>query len=237
MDHEHLASLLSRDETDSPAAARCPDVLWIAGYVDGGLDPGTRHRVELHLADCADCLELVGLLCRERDAAVREEPTASVQTAAARRWNVRALLDRSPSASAWAAAAAIGIVVPVLYLLGPHLPGFPPGPPPGDARTTTRLIDASGSRLRVLAPLPGGVLERRGLAFRWSEVAGSPYYDVRIVTDAGDLVAHERVDGTTWRPPATLALQPGTAYFFHVDAYPAGDKAVGSTHVPFEVAD
>jgi len=55
------------------------------------------------------------------------------------------------------------------------------------------------------------------------------------VTDDGDLVVQERVDGTAWQPQ--LELQPGTEYFVHVDAYPSGDKAVSSEHVPFRVLD
>jgi hypothetical protein len=75
------------------------------------------------------------------------------------------------------------------------------------------------------------------LSFRWSEVAGTPYYDVRIVTDAGDVVVQERVAGTNWQPQARLDLQPGAEYFVLVDAYPEGDKAVSSHHVPFRIAD
>jgi hypothetical protein len=75
------------------------------------------------------------------------------------------------------------------------------------------------------------------MQFRWTEVAGSPYYDVRIVTDDGAVVVRERVAGTTWQPPAQLRLQPGAEYFVHVDAYPSGDKAVSSDHVPFRVSD
>jgi hypothetical protein len=68
-------------------------------------------------------------------------------------------------------------------------------------------------------------------------VAGSPFYDVRIVTDAGDVVIQQRVTGTAWKLPAQLDLQSGAEYFVHVDAYPSGDKAVSSDHVPFRVAD
>ena len=51
-----------------------------------------------------------------------------------------------------------------------------------------------------------------------------------------DLVIQERVTGTTWQP-GRLDLQPGAEYFVHIDAYPSGDKAVNSGHVPFRVSD
>jgi hypothetical protein len=80
-------------------------------------------------------------------------------------------------------------------------------------------------------------MDARALSFRWSEVAGTPYYDVRIVTDAGDVVVQERVAGTSWQPEARLDLRPGAEYFVLVDAYPEGDKAVSSHHVPFRITD
>jgi hypothetical protein len=91
--------------------------------------------------------------------------------------------------------------------------------------------------LQVLSPGAGAVVDARRLSFRWTEVAGTPYYDVRIVTDAGDVVVRQRVSGTAWEPAAQLNLRPGAEYFVHIDAYPSGDKAVGSDHVPFRVSD
>jgi hypothetical protein len=51
------------------------------------------------------------------------------------------------------------------------------------------------------------------------------------------VVIQQRVVGTTWRPPAQLNLRRGSEYFVHIDAYPAGDKAVSSDHVPFRISD
>ena len=60
---------------------------------------------------------------------------------------------------------------------------------------------------------------------------------LRIVTDAGDVVVQERVAGTNWQPEARLDLRPGAEYFVLVDAYPEGDKAVSSHHVPFRITE
>jgi hypothetical protein len=57
------------------------------------------------------------------------------------------------------------------------------------------------------------------------------------VTDDGAVVIQQRVNGNQWSPPAELALVPGAEYYLHVDAYPSGDKAVSSDHVPFRVPD
>ena len=102
---------------------------------------------------------------------------------------------------------------------------------------SVRTAGPASTGLQVLSPDPGAAMDARALSFRWSEVAGTPYYDVRIVTDAGDVVVQERVTGTNWQPEARLDLRPGAEYFVLVDAYPEGDKAVSSRHVPFRITD
>jgi anti-sigma factor RsiW len=238
MNPDHLTSLLAAGTEDDPTRSPdCPDEHQIAGYVDGGLAEATRKQVELHLADCGHCLALVGLLCRERDAYGMESvPDEDVAQA-------RALVTKAPQrrwrlAPRWAAAAALVLVVPLLMQLGRNLDRGAEGqgrPEPTATRTLASTATATG--LQVLSPGAGAAVDARRLSFHWTAVSGTPYYDVRIVTDAGDVVIRQRVTGTTWRPPAELNLQPGAEYFVHIDAYPSGDKAVSSDHVPFRISD
>jgi len=67
-------------------------------------------------------------------------------------------------------------------------------------------------------------VDARRAEFRWTTVAGSPYYDVRIVTDDGAVVVRERVTGTAWQLPAQVPLRPGAEYFVHVEAYPSATR-------------
>jgi hypothetical protein len=213
----------------------CPDEEQLAAYVDGTLVSAASEQLELHLADCTPCLELVGLLSRERDAPVTEAVPEKLLDQARTRpaMKPRRWLQQAPR---WAAAAMLLVSVPLLIHLGrsPDRGNEGQGSP---AARTTRNIDARVSELKVIAPVAGTALDPRTLSFRWTPVAGSPYYDVRIVSDAGDLIVKQRVTGTEWRPPARLNLVPGAEYFVHVDAYPSGNKAMGSEHVPFRVAD
>lgn len=236
MTPEHLRSLLTAGAAHDPGRSPpCPDEQQIAGYVDGGLDAAERERVELHLADCGRCLELVGLLCREQEADAIDPLTHDVVT------HARAGVSRGPQrrwrlAPQWAAAAALVLVVPLLLQLGRSPDRGTEGqgrPAPPAART----LASTAAGLQVLAPGAGTAVDPQRLSFRWTEVSGTPYYDVRIVTDVGDVVIRQRVTGTTWRPPAQLNLQPGAEYYVHIDAYPSGDKAVSSDHVPFRVSD
>ena len=236
MDRDHLTSLLAEGASERPVRSpACPDENQIAGYVDGGLAAAIRQELEGHLADCGHCLALVGLLSRARDASTAEpvpwqtpDPArARVTKAPARRWQF---------APQWAAAAALVLAVPLLLQLGrtpdAGLEGQGRPEPPA-----TRMIARQADAVQVLAPRAGAAVDPRHVQFRWSAVAGSPYYDVRIVTDDGDVVVRERVTGTAWQLPERLSLQPGAEYFLHVDAYPSGDKAVSSEHVPFRVAE
>jgi anti-sigma factor RsiW len=236
MNPDHLISLLAAGTTDDPMQSpACPDEHQIAGYVDGGLDAAAREQVELHIADCRHCLALVGLLCRERDAdAIRLVPDSAVAPA-------RAQVTKRPQprwrlAPQWAAAAALALAVPLLLQTGRNLDRDLEGqgrPEP----SVTRTLAPTATGLRVLSPSDGASVDPRRLSFRWTEVSGSPFYDVRIVTDAGDVVVQQRVTGTAWQLPAQLNLQPGAEYFVRIDAYPSGDKAVSSDHVPFRVSD
>jgi len=227
-----LAARTADDLTPSPA---CPDEHQIAGYVDVGLDDAAREQVELHIADCRRCLSLVGLLCRERDAhAIRPVPDGAVAP-------TRALVTKRPQprwrlAPQWAAAAALVLAMPLLFQAGRNLDRGVEG----QGRTepsVTRALAASANGLQVLSPVDGASVDPRRQSFRWTEVSGSPFYDVRIVTDAGDVVVQQRVTGTAWQLPSQLNLQPGAEYFVRVDAYPSGDKAVSSDHVPFRVSE
>lgn len=236
MNPDHLTSLLAAGAANDPRRSpACPDEHQIAGYVDGGLDEAARQQLEVHLADCGYCLALIGLLCRERQAdgigpALKEglpEARAPMAKWPQHRWRL---------APQWAAAAALVLAVPLLLQLGRNLDrGAEQEEPPYSG--VTRALTSSATVLQVLSPGTGTAVDARRLSFHWTEISGTPYYDVRIVTDAGDLVIQQRVTGTTWRPPAHLGLQPGADYFVHIDAYPAGDKAVSSDHVPFRVAD
>ena len=191
--------------------------------------------MERHLADCGHCLALVGLLSRERHAPPAESVPSQVLARAGTR------VSKEPrhawrSVPQWAAAAVIVLAVPLLVQIGRNLDRGVEGQG-SPAPTAIRTFDPPPDVLKVLVPDAGGAVDAQRAQFRWTAVAGSPYYDVRVVTDEGDVVARERVTDTTWRLPAEVRLQAGAEYFVHVDAYPSGDKAVSSEHVPFRVSD
>ena len=237
MNPDRLTSLLKaatpghRDRT--PA---CPDEHQLAAYVDGALAPEVGEQLELHLADCDACLALVGLLSRERAPATLE-PVPDLTLERARRLP---LAPHRPAKQHYAAyvtaAAALVLSVSVLLNLSQRTGDGLESPPPPDAPAIRKATTGTPS-LQVLSPRAGTPVQASGLTVRWSAVPGTLYYDVRIVTDSGDLVVAERVTGTEWQPTGRLVLQPGAEYFVHVDAYLSEARSVASDHVPFSVTN
>jgi hypothetical protein len=79
------------------------------------------------------------------------------------------------------------------------------------------------------------VIEPLQQVFQWTEVPGSLFYDVRLVSPDGDLLLRERVEGTRWLIPEHLQLQAGQEYFVRVDAYLSDAKYLSSEHRVFTV--
>jgi hypothetical protein len=233
MTPDALSSLLRASQTDAtePGPA-CPDEHSVAAYVDGTLTDDDRDSFELHLADCSHCLALVGLLSREYTVAATD-PVPELAIARARTLAQPAARRGRSFAPQWASAA-------VVVLAAAALVRFAVLPQSADTEwrpdaPTTRTTKSAG--LSLLSPAPGSTVGRNQLAVRWTPVPGAHYYEVRVVTDAGDVVTDEQVTGTEWRPGNQAALQPGPEYFVHVDAYVSEGKSIGSEHVSFHVSE
>jgi hypothetical protein len=88
-----------------------------------------------------------------------------------------------------------------------------------------------------LSPQEGMTISSDAGVFIWTAVPGSLFYQIRIVSDEGDLVWQERINGTQWGLPAELLLAPGAEYFVRVDAYLAEAKTLKSDYVLFRTGN
>lgn len=242
MDRVELKSMLRQPTEAAARQPGCPVDDELASFMDGGLSEQEHENLMMHLADCAFCLERVGMLSRARDAdsparvpkllVVRSRKLAAPrQTAAARK------VSRGVAAQ-WAAAAAVVLAIGLVASQAP-VPA-PQSTPAGQQVTDyrqTRNIDPNALGPAILSPHEGATISSRTGLFRWSTVPDSLYYEIRIVSDEGDLVWQERVEGTQWKLQPGLALAPGAEYFVRVDAYLTESKALNSDFVPFTAGE
>lgn len=237
MQQKRLISLLAvGDPGEGGPSPNCPDEVQVAAYVDGTLTGRERQDLERHLADCGHCLSMVATLCAERRAdrnASADLPTRPETAHRPRAPAAQPSIGPSRLSPRWAAAATLVLALPLGFYLGASRDEAQRG---GSAPVARTLVTGHGTPQVFVETLEAGPNKDR-LSFSWTPVEGSPYYDVRIVTDVGDVVTQQRVTGTSWQPPPRLALQAGRDYYVHVDAYPAGDTPVGSGHVGFTVPD
>jgi anti-sigma factor RsiW len=225
MDRKGLISQL-QSSAGRPAVRTpfCPDDHEIAGYVDGRLDGDARELIDRHLADCQACVSRVGLLTRLIRERAGERVSQAGQTRS-RKW--------LRSAPRWAAAASL--VLALGYLAGTS--DLLSGPGEETQYQATRNLESAFSVPEILAPATGVMGPRDGFVIRWTEVPGSLYYEVRIVTDAGDLVRQQRVQASEWTLDPGLDLEAGRDYFIRVDAYLTDAKAIHSEHIPFRIRE
>jgi hypothetical protein len=146
-------------------------------------------------------------------------------------------------APAWAAAALLVLglgVLPQIYSIRQDsqvlLPATGGVEPPGKLRETRGINPmATGPRFLSLAEDLDAIPE--GYLFRWTPVPDSRFYQVRIVSDSGDLLWQERITGTEWKIPAGTHLTPGTEYFVRVEAFLADTRSLKSVYLPFQVEE
>jgi hypothetical protein len=225
MDRKGLISLLQRSAGAYEERTRfCPDDHEIAGFIDGSLDDIAREHVERHLPDCQGCVSRVGLLARLlRDQAANNQ--AEVTESNTRDWK--------QTAPQWAVAASV--ILAVGYLAATF--NFAENTDPAAEYQTTRNLDSQITAPVILAPTSDVIGKRDELVIRWTEVPGTLFYEVRVVSDVGNLVSSQRVNGTEWAIGRDLSLESGREYFVRVDAFLTDAKPISSHFIPFRLRE
>jgi len=219
MDRKHLISLLQRSAAwDQEQTRFCPDDKEIAGFVDDTMLAADRVMIERHLSECPACVHRVGLVTR-----LLRENGANTETVPA-----KAMTSLTGMVSRWAVAATVLLAVGWL--------AWAPTDGPIDFRQT-RTVESRLTPPEILAPNSGILADQERLVVRWTEVPASLYYEVRVVSDAGDLLSQQRVDAAEWRPEKDLGLQPGREYFIRVDAYLSDSQSISSKHIPIRLRE
>jgi len=238
MDTEKLTTLmrvrLPEDRVNTPT---CPDEHEIAAFCSGTLASTETERILVHLADCETCAAHLALVSRLHDTE-SVTPTPELTLARARRLTRHGRSQRVRRFSGWAAAAAV--VLAVFFVVDSQReqgPAWAPGAEGIQSQPTIRNRSLVASPPQVLAPVSGARVNIHEFVFQWTEIPGSLYYDIHIVSKMGDLVMKDRVTGTHWQAPASLTVEPGADYFVRIDAFLSDAKTVSSEHVSFKAGE
>lgn len=231
MQNDELSFLLRQGAGDgSSAAGECPQEADVAAFFEGALEPARAEELRRHLASCSACLALVGFLGRLADGPPPPDVPAELLSRVrdpARGASAPAPRRRAALAALTAAAAAVLLVVVVGDRREPG--------PPAEVRSGIELVEAP----RILAPEDGALIAPRSLGdldFRWAEVPGAIFYEIRLTTADGRLLWQDRTESPRLRLPATARLSPGGRYFVWVRAHLAEGKTLSSEIVGFQVA-
>lgn len=222
----------------------CPDDYQLAALVDKQLPGEAGKQIALHLSDCNYCTTQVSLLKRLHGP-VPEKPVDEFVIARANRMGKNKKRPTIRYVSRWASAAVIVLAISLIFRWNLSDQDTSDAintiiPDPGSQVTEQRLtrnLNPDILEPRILSPSNGAKVQPEALTFSWSEVPGSLYYDVRIVTDEGDLIWQAQAEGTEVGLPEQLHLKPDTEYFFRVDAYLASAKRISSKHVLFSIRE
>ena len=222
-------------ESNEEASHGCLSPRQLAAYQDAALHGGERALAETHLAVCDRCLGQLAAV--NRAAAVRDAepgvPASLIERAEAMYTSPAQVAARSRRRWALPLAATAALLLTLGLVLDPLLdPADSPGNP---GAPQTRLANPELARPRILAPAADSVVRPSEQVFLWSEVPGTLFYDVRVVSPDGDLLLRERVTRTRWLLPEDLQLKPGEEYFVRVDAYLSDAKYLSSNHHVFRV--
>lgn len=183
----------------------------IGGYELGLLNDEEKQRFENHLLECEYCFQslyqgapITSLIHEEKLA-----PSGNVK--------LRADKEKAPIrffSRKWALAAASVLAVMILAFVFVWVHG--------PWKKTERLRGYDDVSILVVSPV-GEVSAPTEL--RWKPISGVDLYEVKIYTEAGDLVWEDSVQGDTAVLPESLyeSLIPGQVYAWQVEAFWRGE--------------
>jgi hypothetical protein len=89
----------------------------------------------------------------------------------------------------------------------------------------------------LLYPRDGRVVSSTGIEFRWKRVPTALSYDVRVVTEDGDVVWEGRAEDSRVNLPSSVYLTAGKSFYVRVCANLPEGKTVTAKVVRFKVKD
>ncbi len=241
-DHNYTDLLILQSAELTGRTPFCPEDQQVAEYFDGDLEETERIILERHLTDCRFCLARIGILERlEESLSKKRVPEALLATA--KQMTHKPAVRRLRLSPAWASAAVIVIAMFTVVSKNQE-PVLEPGESPNIVSSTgnnswqLRSVNRDVMNLNVFIPVPGAetdaVMHPR-LPIQWTEVPGNLHYNIYVLSNAGDVLWTQRLEGTEWMLPESLNLAAGSKYYFRVEAPLPDGRTISSKHIVFQV--
>lgn len=183
----------------------------IGGYELGLLNDEEKQQFENHLLECEYCFQSL-YRGAPITSLIHEEKLAPSE-------NVKLQVDKEKApirffSRKWALAAASVLAVMILAFIFVWVQG--------PWKKTERLRGSDDVSILVVSPV-GEVSAPTEL--RWKPISGVDLYEVKLYTEAGDLVWEDSVQGDTAVLPESLheSLIPGQVYAWQVEAFWRGE--------------
>jgi len=110
-------------------------------------------------------------------------------------------------------------------------------PIPQASTPQVRSVEPDNHVPKLLLPREGAVVKRQNLEIRWQSLAAATFYEVSVVTTAGDPVIVRQTEATRLEVSPEAKLISGERYFVSVRAHLREGNTVRSSVVSFRVSD
>lgn len=239
MDQQELKTLLQQAPELAERTPFCPADRLIAQYFDATLSEKEHQRVQRHVTDCGYCQPRLGVLARLQE----DNPCTWIDEdvlVTAKQLGGGSRSRKLRHAPVWTVAAVVVLALSVTTFRstgqdqGSALPSQPPEAIEDGARQL-RGIDQVSIQPQLLSPLAGALVDPGELVIRWTEIPGSLFYDLYIMSDAGDLLVNQRVNGSRWTVEQPGLFEAGAEYFVRLEAHMSDARTLSSEHVIFRV--
>lgn len=238
MEKQELIELITKhDRTVGAPGPDCPDCDELVAFLYGLDERDARVTFRAHLDECRYCMARLGIVAQSQ----QFDDTEAIEhdlLAQAIRFGHPNAKGRFRMQQRWVAAAVLAVIVlsSAFFLADSYTKPFSSSVPSEAPDRSMRNLDAGTLRTLIIAPLNGSEVAMEPMRIQWTGVAGSLYYDLRLVDDQGFVIWEGRVDATEYTLALDeLNLETGQRYFVRVDAYLAESKSIGSPHVGFIV--
>lgn len=210
---ELLRGALAPYASGAPApTANCVDHDTLAALAEGRLTAEDRADALEHVASCARCRGLVASVAR-----ALSDPRVARE--------VRAIEARPRRlAGGWAAGITAAAAAAILLMVMPAQEREP---------ATHRSPPITAARAPEAVSPSGSVADASSL--RWTPVAGADRYRVALFDAEGGVLFQTEVDGTETTLPDSVRADPGTSYWWQVEARIGFDRWVASDLIEFSV--